>query len=72
MILKIIQARGSTTHVHLTPQEVNAIWHLTQAIGRAFWHMTSVAQCIIVGVPGAYGIFWLHRWNPLENKEGAK
>lgn len=70
MILEIILARGSSnTHIHLTPGEVNALWHLTQAIGKAFWHMNNWAQCVLVGVPSAFGIRWLARWNPLEEKK---
>jgi hypothetical protein len=71
IILAGVQARGggSGSHIHLSPADFNAIWHLTQWLGREFWHMGTVAQCVVAGVPGIGGMVWLQRWNPLESPE---
>lgn len=63
-LLAAVEARG-TAKVHLTPGEVNAIWHLTQYIGRSFWHLAPWAQCVAAGVPGLGGTAWLWRWDAL-------
>lgn len=69
IVLELIQARGSfghsSSHVHLSPGDLNAIWHLTQAIGRFFWHMSPAAQFVTVGVPSAVGMVGLAKWDPL-------
>lgn len=76
VIFELIQARGSfghsSSHVHLSPGDLNAIWHLTQAIGRFFWHMSPAAQCVTVGVPSAVGMVGLAKWDPLVEKKQIK
>lgn len=65
MILQALQNRGQ---IHLTPQETQALWRLTQAVGKFFWHMGPVAQGVTVGVPSFAGFIWMHRWDPLNSK----
>lgn len=76
MIIEIIMARGSfghsSSHVRLSPGDLNAIWHLTQAIGRFFWHMSPAAQCTTIGVPSVAGVFWMAKWDPLVEKKKIK
>lgn len=71
VILTVVQARAGTK-VHLTPGEVNALWHLTQWIGRSFWHLNTFAQCVIAGVPSVTGFGWLLRWDPLLEKRQVR
>lgn len=56
--------RGAV-RVHLTPGEVNALWHLTQYIGRSFWHLATWVQVTLAGGPSVPGVIWLWRWDPL-------
>jgi len=69
LILVAIEARGSSrgggSHVRLSPADFNAIWHLTQWLGRQFWHLTSWAQVTLITVPAVPGFRWMQRWDPL-------
>lgn len=64
VLLAAVQARG-TSKIHLTPGEVNAIWHLTRYVGQSFWHLTAWAQVTIAAVPSVPGSVWLWRWEAL-------
>ena len=64
LILAAVQARGAAK-IHLTPQEVHALWRLAQWLGRSFWHLTTWVQCLLAGVPSVAGLIWLHRWEAL-------
>lgn len=77
VILAVIEARsssrgGSGSHIHLSPADFNAIWHLTQWLGRQFWHLTAWAQVALIAVPAVPAFAWMQRWDPLAPEKGRK
>lgn len=76
LILAVIEARASShgggSHIHLSPADFNALWHLTQWLGRQFWHMTPWAQVTLISVPSIPGFVWMWHWDPLAPQQRKK
>lgn len=76
IVLAVVQARSSSrgggSHIHLSPAVFNALWHLTQWLGRQFWHLTSWAQVALAAAPSVPGFAWMRRWDPLAPEKERK